>query len=152
MVEEAGVEIVDGLQLACPGLGRAVSWPWVPALGSLEPPRRDGENAQRTGKNGEKMGEIRSKRCEGVGITWSAASRAAVELTGIANGSLGPGPPPGGLVPTVVPTRPKSVTANRRVGGQTSRRTSTQRTDGSAGLTKQSSGTVGPRPLLTLAV
>ena len=24
----------------------AVSWPWVPAWGSLEPPRRDGENAQ----------------------------------------------------------------------------------------------------------
>ena len=40
----------------------AVSWPWVPAWGSLEPPRRDGENAQKTGKNGEKMGEIRSKR------------------------------------------------------------------------------------------
>ena len=31
----------------------AVSWPWVPAWGSLEPPRRDGENAQkRRGKNG----------------------------------------------------------------------------------------------------
>ena len=24
----------------------AVSWPWVPAWGSLEPPRRDGENAK----------------------------------------------------------------------------------------------------------
>ena len=32
----------------------AVSWLWVPARGSLEPPRRDGENAQKTGKNGEK--------------------------------------------------------------------------------------------------
>ena len=42
----------------------AVSWPWVPAWGSLEPPRRDGENAQKTGKNGEKMVEIRSKKCE----------------------------------------------------------------------------------------
>ena len=41
----------------------AVSWPWVPACGSLEPPRRDGENAQKTRKNGEKMGEIRPKRC-----------------------------------------------------------------------------------------
>ena len=40
----------------------AVSWPWVPACGSLEPPRRDGENAQKTTKNGEEMGEIRSKR------------------------------------------------------------------------------------------
>ena len=48
----------------------AVSWPWVLAWGSLEPPRRDGENAQKTGKNGGKMGEIRSKTCEGVGITW----------------------------------------------------------------------------------
>ena len=48
----------------------AVSWPWVPACGSLEPPRRDGENAQKTRKNGEEMGEIRPKRCGGVGITW----------------------------------------------------------------------------------
>ena len=31
----------------------AVSWPWVPAWGSLEPPRRDGENAQ---KNEKKRG------------------------------------------------------------------------------------------------
>ena len=30
----------------------AVSWPWVPAWGSLEPPRRDGENAQKTRENG----------------------------------------------------------------------------------------------------
>ena len=49
----------------------AVSWPWVPAWGSLEPPRRDGENAQKTRKNGEKMGEIRPKTCKGVGITWA---------------------------------------------------------------------------------
>ena len=41
-----------------------VSWPWVPACGSLEPPRQDGENAQKTGKNGGKMGETRSKTCE----------------------------------------------------------------------------------------
>ena len=46
------------------GPGAAVSWPWVPAWGSLEPPRQDGENAQKTGKNGEKMGEIRPKECE----------------------------------------------------------------------------------------
>ena len=30
----------------------AVFWPWVPAWGSLEPSRRGGENAQKTGKNG----------------------------------------------------------------------------------------------------
>ena len=42
-----------------------VSWPWVPACGSLEPPRSDGENAHKTGKNGEKMGEIQPKMCEG---------------------------------------------------------------------------------------
>ena len=30
-----------------------VSWPWVPACGSLEPPRRGGENAQKTRKNGK---------------------------------------------------------------------------------------------------
>ena len=42
----------------------AVSWPWVPAWGSLEPSRRGGENAQKTRKNGEEMGEIRPKKCE----------------------------------------------------------------------------------------
>ena len=42
----------------------AISWLWVLAWGSLEPPRRDGENAQNTGKNGEEMGEIWSKTCE----------------------------------------------------------------------------------------
>ena len=45
----------------CPRLP-AVSWPWVPACGPLDPPRRDGE---KTGKNGGKMGEVRpSKTCE----------------------------------------------------------------------------------------
>ena len=43
----------------------AVSWPWVPAWGSLEPPRRDGENAQKTGENGGEMGETQPTRCEG---------------------------------------------------------------------------------------
>ena len=42
----------------------AVSWPWVSAWGSLEPPRRDGENAQKTRKNGEEMAEIWPKTCE----------------------------------------------------------------------------------------
>ena len=54
----------------CLGALDTVSWPWAPAWGSLEPPRRDGENAQKTGIFGGKMGEIRSKRCKGVGITW----------------------------------------------------------------------------------
>ena len=47
----------------------AVSWPWVPAWGSLEPPRPGGENAQKTRKNGGKMGEIQPKRCEGRELT-----------------------------------------------------------------------------------
>ena len=53
------------------GLGprAAVSWPWVPACGSLEPSRRGGENAQKTRKNGEEMGEIRPKKCEGRELT-----------------------------------------------------------------------------------
>ena len=34
----------------------AVSWPWVPAWGSLEPPRQDGENAQKNGKKRGKNG------------------------------------------------------------------------------------------------
>ena len=33
----------------CLGARVTVSWPWVAAWGSLEPPRRDGENAQNTG-------------------------------------------------------------------------------------------------------
>ena len=55
--------------LSALGALAAVSWPWVLAWGSLEPPRRDGENAQKTRKNGEKMGEIRSKKCEGRELT-----------------------------------------------------------------------------------
>ena len=55
----------EGLNRRGPGgILPAVSWSWVPACGSLEPPRRGGENAQKTGKNGEKMGEIRPKKCE----------------------------------------------------------------------------------------
>jgi len=47
----------------------AVSWPWAPAWGSLEPSRRGGENAQKRRKNGDEMGEIRPKRCEGRELT-----------------------------------------------------------------------------------
>ena len=50
-----------------------VSWAWVPAWGSLEPPRRDGGNAQRTGKTGKKWARYGPKRVnkEGTGgITW----------------------------------------------------------------------------------
>ena len=59
----------------------AVSWPQVPAWGSLEPSRRDGENAQKAGKNSEKMGEIRPKKCEGVGITWFASLSGNLLIT-----------------------------------------------------------------------
>ena len=45
-------------------LAPAVSRPRVPAWGSLEPPRRGGENAKKTGKNGAKMGEVWPKKCE----------------------------------------------------------------------------------------
>ena len=45
------------------GVLPAVSSPWVPAWGSLEPPRRDGENAQKNREKRGKMGEIRSKKC-----------------------------------------------------------------------------------------
>ena len=51
----------------------AVSWPWVLAWGSLEPSRRAGENAQKTRKNGGKMGEIPSKRCGETG--WGGGHR-----------------------------------------------------------------------------
>ena len=47
----------------------AVSRPWVLAWGLLEPSRRGGQNAQKTGKNGAKMGEIRPKKCEGRELT-----------------------------------------------------------------------------------
>ena len=39
----------------CLGALDTVSWPWIPVLGLLEPPRRGGENAQKTGIFGEKM-------------------------------------------------------------------------------------------------
>ena len=58
-----------GSKFAGRGVVPAVSWPWVPACGSLEPPCRDGENAQKTGKNGEKMGKIQPKTCEGRELT-----------------------------------------------------------------------------------
>ena len=48
----------------CLGALATVSWAWAPSWGSLEPPRRDGENAQKTGGNGEEMGEMRSKTCK----------------------------------------------------------------------------------------
>ena len=68
----------------CLGALDTVSWPWVPVLGSLEPPRQDGENAQKTGGNGGEMGEIRSKRCEGVGITWLASACAPLTEVAVA--------------------------------------------------------------------
>ena len=65
----------------------AVSWPWAPAWGLLEPPRRDGENAQKTGKNGEKMGEIQPKTCEGRELTKNQlaahAARPALHAQGV---------------------------------------------------------------------
>ena len=66
----------------CLGALDTVSWPWIPVLGSLESPCRDGENAQKTGKNGGKMGEIRPKTCEGVGITWIDQGLIAVSGLG----------------------------------------------------------------------
>ena len=87
------------------GLGAraAVSWPWVPAWGSLEPPRRDGENAQRTGKNGGKLARygLRSVNKEGTGgITWVGLGAWGLGL-GLGLGGLGgfgalcrPSPPP----------------------------------------------------------
>ncbi len=53
----------------CLGALDTISWTWIPVLGSLGLPRRDGENVQKTGKNGGKMGEIRPKRCEGRELT-----------------------------------------------------------------------------------
>ena len=48
----------------------AVSWPWVPACGSLlEPPRRDDENAHKTRQKGGEMGEIQPKKREGRELT-----------------------------------------------------------------------------------
>ena len=66
----------------------AVSWPWVPALGSLEPPRRGGENAQKTRKNGEEMGEIRPKRCEPRELTKDQLAELEAENGGRGNGGM----------------------------------------------------------------
>ena len=51
----------------------AVSWLWVPAWGSLEPSRRGGENAQKTGKTGNEWARYGLKRVNKErkgGITW----------------------------------------------------------------------------------
>ena len=63
LVSTCGVERRGSSELLA--LAPAVSWPWVPAWGSLEPSGRDGENAQKMRKNGAKVGEIRPKRFEG---------------------------------------------------------------------------------------
>ena len=78
----------------CLGALATVSWPWVPAWGSLEPPRQDGENAQKMGKNGEKMGEIRPKTCKGAGITWWRDLRGRAP----AQASVRRGPQPGAIL------------------------------------------------------
>ena len=55
------------------GPGAAVSWPWVVAWGSLEPPRRDGKNAQKRGKTGGKWPRYGLKRVNKErtgGINW----------------------------------------------------------------------------------
>ena len=57
----------------------AVSWPWVLAWGLLEPPRQDGENAQKTGIFGEKMGEIRPKKCEPRELTKDQLAGGAIQ-------------------------------------------------------------------------
>ena len=71
----------------------AVSWPWVPSWGSLEPSRQGGENTQKTGKNGGKMGEIRSKKREG-GITWHRPRSASRPLPPPSRRWRRPRPPP----------------------------------------------------------
>ena len=84
IVEDEGLPAAAAMRSEHPELARpakrclgaldTVSWPWIPVLGSLEPPRRGGENAQKTGIFGEEMGETRSKKCEGVGITCCTAA------------------------------------------------------------------------------
>ena len=79
--------LLQGLRRAAPrgGAGDPSHCTWGPAWGSLEPPRRDGENAQKTRKNAEEMGEIRPKKCEPRELTkdqlaaaggWAAAASA----------------------------------------------------------------------------
>ena len=120
----------------------AVSWPWVSAWGSLEPPRRDGENAQKTGKNGAKMGEIRPKTCKGVGITWAQASCTAclaADPCALAMSSSGCAAP-GCCADTRSPCRlPRSFSplacatrSHRRKGLFTQRRRACSRTAGGA--------------------
>ena len=58
----------------------AVSWPWVLAWGSLEPPRRGGENAQKRDKTEEKRARygLRSVNKEGTGgINWQSVSASS---------------------------------------------------------------------------
>jgi len=95
----------------CLGALGTVSWPWIPVLGLLEPPRRGGENAQKTGIFGEKMGQIRSKRCEGVGITWGEMWRGVCTSWSTSTRRMAP------LVPSLLPalpTGPTGPTGRRR--------------------------------------
>ena len=55
----------------------AVSWPWVAAWGSLEPPRRDGEDAQKTGKTGEKWARYGLKRVKESGSPAASPTRSS---------------------------------------------------------------------------
>ena len=59
--EKTGGKMGEMRSKRCEARGGCCCRCWVPAFGSLEPPQRDGENAQKTGENGVKMGEIRSK-------------------------------------------------------------------------------------------
>ena len=55
----------------------AASWPWVPACGSLEPPRRGGENAQKTGEKRARYG-LRSVNKERTGDQLSGSDGRAL--------------------------------------------------------------------------
>ena len=54
LVSSCGVERRGSSELLA--LAPAVSWPWVPAWGSLEPPRPGGDNAQKSGGKRGKSG------------------------------------------------------------------------------------------------
>ena len=86
----------------------AVSWPWAPAWGSLEPPRRDVENAQKMRKNGGKMAEIRPKTCEQGRDRRDQLARPAPPA---AAGGPSPAPPPDGPVPLALSTQQVSSCA-----------------------------------------
>eukprot|EP01045_Picozoa_sp_COSAG04_P016631 COSAG04_NODE_1405_length_6901_cov_9.408262_3_plen_257_part_00 len=96
----------------CLGALATVSWPWAPAWSSLEPPRRDGGNAQKGEKTGGKWARYGPKCVKGSGSPGrpaapspapSSAGRCSPAGSAASRSPQGPPPP---RTPPSAPTAP----------------------------------------------